>query len=168
MHTLFVREHNRLAEKIAKIHPHLSGEKIYQKARRIVAAQMQVITYKEFLPVLLGPNAILEYKGYQPGVDSSISNEFSTAAFRLGHSLLSPQILRLNKNSKEIKYGHLALRDAFFAPNRIIDEGGIDPLLRGLAKQAYQDLDVLIIDDVRDFLFGQPGEGGFDLASLNI
>lgn len=168
MHTLFVREHNRLAEKIVKKHPNFSGEKIYQKARSIVAAQIQVITYNEFLPVLLGPNAISNFKGYQPDIDSSISNEFATAAFRLGHSLLSPQILRLNKNNKEIKYGHLALRDAFFDPNRISDEGGIDPLLRGLAKQPCQNLDTLIIDDVRNFLFGQPGEGGFDLASLNI
>ena len=168
MHTLFVREHNRLAEKIAKKHPNFSDEKIYQGARRIVAAQIQVITYNEFLPVLLGQNKLSRYKGYQPDIDSSISNEFATAAFRLGHSLLSPQILRLNKRNKEIKYGHLALRDAFFGPKRIIDEGGIDPLLRGLAKQPCQNLDIFIIDDVRNFLFGQPGEGGFDLASLNI
>jgi len=50
----------------------------------------------------------------------------------------------------------------------IIDEGGIEPLLRGLANQLSQRVDVFIIDEVRNFLFGQPGSGGFDLASLNI
>ena len=100
--------------------------------------------------------------------NATIANEFSTAAYRLGHSLLSPQLLRLNKKGKEIKHGHLALRDAFFSPNRIINEGGIEPLLRGLVSQPCQDLDELIIDDVRNFLFGQPGQGGFDVASLNI
>ncbi|MGI9533348.1 MAG: peroxidase family protein, partial [Thermodesulfobacteriota bacterium] len=50
----------------------------------------------------------------------------------------------------------------------IIDEGGIEPLLRGLANQECQKIDIKIIDDVRNFLFGPPGSGGFDLASLNI
>ncbi len=168
MHTLFVREHNRLAEKITQKNADLSGDEVYEQARRIVAAQMQVITYQEFLPVLLGRNALSRYRGYKPEVDATISNEFSTAAYRLGHSLLSPKILRLDENGNEVAQGHLALREAFFAPHRIIDEGGIEPILRGLAAQTCQHLDNLIIDDVRNFLFGQPGDGGFDLASLNI
>ncbi len=168
MHTLFVREHNRLARKLKKEYRHLNGDVIYEHARRIVAAQMQVITYKEFLPVLLGSNALAPYKGYKPEVDASISNEFSTAAYRLGHSLLSPQILRLNKKGKEIRHGHLSLRNAFFAPHRLVEEGNIAPILRGLAKQPCQDLDIFVIDDVRNFLFRVSGDNGFDLASLNI
>ena len=168
MHTLFVREHNRLAKKIRKSNRYLSGEEIYQRARKLVAAEMQMVTYNEFLPVLIGPKALKRYRGYKPHVNATIANEFSTAAYRLGHSLLSPQLLRLNKKGMEINHGHLALRDAFFSPSRIIDEGGIEPLLRGLVRQPCQDLDELIIDDVRNFLFGQPGQGGFDLASLNI
>ncbi len=168
MHTLFVREHNRLAKQIKEKNHHLSGDEIYQQARRIVAAQMQVITYKEFLPVLLGKNAIPKYKGYNSEVDARISNEFSTAAYRLGHSLLSPRIMRLNRNGKETRHGHISLREAFFAPQLLTEQGNIGPILRGLASQACQDLDILVIDDVRNFLFGQPGQGGFDLASLNI
>ncbi len=45
---------------------------------------------------------------------------------------------------------------------------GIEPYLRGMAKQKAQELDNQIVDDVRNFLFGPPGAGGFDLASLNI
>lgn len=47
-------------------------------------------------------------------------------------------------------------------------EDGIEPLLRGLAAQACQRIDTELVDDVRNFLFGPPGSGGFDLASLNI
>jgi peroxidase len=61
----------------------------------------------------------------------------------------------------------LALRDSFFNPD-LITTGGVDNLLLGLASQAAQEVDTLVIDDVRNFLFGQPGAGGFDLVSLNI
>ena len=131
-------------------------------------AEIQVITYREFLPALLGPGALRPYTGYNPSVDASISNEFSTASYRFGHSALSPTLLCVDRNGNEIAQGHLPLRDAFFNPSRITDEGGIEPLLRGLAAQERQAVDAFVVDDVRNFLFGPPGSGGFDLASLNI
>lgn len=167
MHTLFVREHNRIAALIAERLPEWSGEQIYQAARAEVGALMQSITYREFLPLLLGPTALSPYQGYDPDVDASIANSFSTGAYRLGHSLLSTRIKRLGPDGETIAEGDLALRDAFFNP-AALSATGIDPVLRGLAAQACQDLDVYVVDDVRNFLFGLPGAGGFDLASLNI
>ena len=168
MHTLFVREHNRLAAEIAANDPLLTGEEIYQEARRIVGALMQVITYNEFLPALLGPNAIPAYREYFWNVSPAILNEFSTAIYRFGHSALSATLLRLDATLSPIPEGNLALRDAFFRPDRIVNEGGIEPLLRGLASQACSSIDTELVDDVRNFLFGPPGAGGFDLASLNM
>ena len=168
MHTLFVREHNRLAEEIAEKRPNFSGERIYQEARKIVGAQMQVITYREFLPALLGPRPLPRYRGYKKNVDPSIVNVFSTAAFRFGHSALSSTLLRIDSDGNEISEGNISLSDAFFTPETVIDEGGIEPILRGLVNQLHQKIDSMIIDDVRNFLFGPPGAGGFDLASLNI
>lgn len=168
MHTLFVREHNRLAALIAAREPGYTGEQIYQSARRIVGAQMQAITYNEFLPILLGPGAIAPYAGYDPAVDASICNIFSTAIYRFGHSALSPTLLRLDASNNVIAEGNLPLRNAFFAPHRILEEGGIEPLLRGLSKQVHENIDTFIIDDVRNMLFGPPGAGGLDLAAMNI
>ncbi len=168
MHVLFVREHNRLAQEIAANDPTLSGEEIYQEARRIVGALMQVITYNEFLPALLGPNALRRYRHYRFFVSPAITNEFSTAIYRFGHSALSATLLRLDATGDLIPEGHLPLRDAFFRPDRLVNEGGIEPILRGLAAQACAPIDTELVDDVRDFLFGPPGSGGFDLASLNI
>ncbi len=168
MHTLFVREHNRLVQEMAENNPDLSGEQLYQQARTMVIGIMQVITYQEFLPALLGPDALPDYQGYDRRVDSRISNEFSTASYRMGHSLLPPVLLRLNGNMAESRFGHLSLADAFFSPARLAEEGGIEPLLRGLAQQLCQDFDIYVIDEVRNFLFGLPGSGGFDLVSLNI
>ncbi len=168
LHTLFVREHNRLAAKIAARKPSLTGEQIYQRARKQVIAILQAITYNEFIPALLGEGALKPYRGYKPKLNAAIMNEFSTAAFRLGHTLVSPTLLRLDASGHEIPAGHLPVRNAFFAPHRIIAEGGIEPILRGLASQKCQELDVYIVADLRNFLFGAPGQGGFDLASLNI
>lgn len=168
MHTLFVREHNRLADKIAGSNPDMDGEAIYQRARQLVGAQMQHITYNEFLPALLGDRALRPYMGYRSQVNASIANVFSTAVYRFGHSALSPQLLRLDADGEESEFGHLPLRNAFFSPQRLLEEGGIEPVLRGLAAQPHQRIDAMIIDDVRNFLFGPPGAGGFDLAALNI
>ncbi|MCH7950628.1 MAG: peroxiredoxin [Candidatus Dadabacteria bacterium] len=168
MHTLFVREHNRYVEELAAERPGLSGDRLYERGRRFVGALMQAITYNEFLPALLGEGAIPAYNGYNPNVNASIANIFSAAAYRFGHSMLNPEILRLDQNLNVIPEGNLPLRDAFFTPETITDEGGIDPILRGLAKQIAQRVDPFIIDAVRNFLFGPPGSGGLDLAALNI
>jgi hypothetical protein len=168
MHTLFVREHNRLAGGLRRQFRDWTGDRIYEAARALVGAEMQAITYEEFLPALLGPHALAPYDGYDPGVDASIANLFSVACYRFGHSMLSSRLLRLDSRNREIAEGHLALREAFFAPWRITEEGGIAPLLRGLAAQPAERIDPYVVDDVRSFLFGTPGAGGLDLAALNI
>ena len=163
LHTLFVREHNRLAEAIASENSWLNGHEIYELARKIVGAQMQVITYNEFLPLLLGPDAIGPYGGYDPATDPTIANEFSTAAYRFGHSMLSPSILLVNQMGEE----EIALREAFFNPQLITDQR-ISGLLRGLAHQQAQEVDLQLVDGVRNLMFAGPGGPGQDLAALNI
>lgn len=169
MHTLFVREHNRLVGELAQQHPDWDGEHLYQAARRLVGGMLQHITYREFLPALLGDYGPRPYSGYRPQVDGGIANMFSGAAYRFGHSALSPTLLRVNAFGDSIPEGDLALRDAFFAaPRLLVNSEDLDPFLRGLATQTCQTVDVKIINDVRNFLFGNPQAGGFDLASLNI
>jgi len=168
MHTLFMREHNRLADMIHALAPSLSDEEIYQAARRIVGAELQSITYNEFLPVLLGRRALSPYRGYDPSVNPGISSLFSTASYRFGHSGLSPNLQRLDSSLRPIPIGPLPLRNAFFNPAELDRQGGIEPILRGLAHQRMQEIDPYIVDDVRNFLFGPPGSGGFDLPSLNL
>lgn len=167
MHTIWVREHNRIVDQLSAQNPSLSDQELYDQGRSIVAAEIQAITYNEFLPALLGPNAPTAYAGYDSTVDPGVTNEFSTAAYRFGHSLLSPQLQRIGSNDQPIKEGAIDLKDAFFNPSALIATG-VDPILRGASTQLAQELDVHVIDDVRNFLFGQPGAGGLDLPSLNI
>ena len=65
-------------------------------------------------------------------------------------------------------FGSVDLRDAFFNPTILKDEGGVSPFFRGLAAQEHQMVDPLIMDDIRNFLFGPPGAGGIDLLSINV
>ena len=164
MHTLFVREHNFWADQLLPILGPGHGDLIYEVSRAIVAAEMQAITYREFLPLLLGPRALSRYRGYREAVDPGISNLFATAAYRVGHTMLSSEIQTRDAAGTITP---LSLTEAFFNPQEITSNG-IDHILRGLAGQVCQEIDHLVIDEVRNFLFAQPGATGFDLASLNI
>ncbi|XP_029163989.1 peroxidasin homolog [Nylanderia fulva] len=173
MHTIWLREHNRLARALREMNPHWNGEKLYQEARRIVGAEMQHITYQHWLPRVFGPTIndfVSSYRGYDPSVDASISNVFATAALRFGHSLIQPRLERLNASYQSIPQGPLDLRDAFFAPWRLVDEGGIDPLIRGMyataakLKLPEQNLNV----ELTEQLFRSAHAVALDLAAMNI
>lgn len=169
MHTLWVREHNRLAAVLEVEFPGNTGDEIFELTRRLVIAKLQMITFEEWVPAFLGPNAIPAYTGYDPTLNASVYNEFSAAAFRLGHSMLNDQLWRLDANGDEIADGHVNLASAFFtAPMLLTTETSLDPILRGLAAQRHQAMDVKVTNSLRNFLFGAPGDGGLDLASLNI
>jgi len=166
IHALFVREHNQIAAAIAAANHSLTDEKIFQMTRRIVAGELQVITYREFLPALLGPNALRPYAGYKDDVNSGIATEFSAAAYRIGHTLVNDDVEFLDNEGNPIREV-LDLDDAFFNPDPL-KETGPDPILKYLATDNAQSVDTKIVSDLRNFLFGAPGAGGFDLASLNI
>jgi hypothetical protein len=157
IHTVFVREHNRLCDLIISAYPNLEEEIIFQRARKIVISIMQKITFEEFLPVIFGTNNLPAYRGYNSNLNPGINTEFSTIGFRLGHSMLSSKIGE-----------SLSLKDAFFNPS-YVKENGIDQLLLDASKAKMKKIDHQIIDDVRNFLFGPPTATILhDLATLNI
>ena len=177
-HTLFVREHNRIAEeignRIAQGDEALinlqeesgleTGDFIYESARKVVGAEIQYITYNEYLPLLLGDSLLEDYSGYDSSVNPNISLEFANVSFRLGHSQLSNEIQRVAADGATVE--SIALSDAFFDPQEIKDNG-VNSLLFGLPTQVAQEVDNLLVDGVRNFLF-DAGTGGFDLAAVNI
>ena len=166
LHTLFVREHNLICDELVASDTGLSDEGLYQLARKIVSGKLQSIVYNEWLPTL---NIQLpNYTGYSPQVVPAITNVFSGAAFRLGHTLINSNIIRMQNNGDLVPTGNIALKDAFFNPLSIQLGGGIESYVKGMATQVQQDFDCKVVGDVRNFLFGDPSAGGLDLAAINI
>ncbi|AXN41062.1 peroxidase family protein [Peribacillus butanolivorans] len=146
LHTLFVREHNRLANEMVSTNPNLSDEAIYQRVRKIVGAQIQVITYNEFLPALLGSNFPSGSEAYDSNGNATISEIFSVVGFRFGHSMLSPYFDLLYDNGDR----RLILQRNSFFNIDVIKRDGLNPIFRGLVSQVMQEIDEKVIDDIRN------------------
>jgi hypothetical protein len=186
LQTLFVRNHNRIASELQKEHPDWSDEQLYQEARKLNIAEYQEITYNYYLPDLLGRNALSKYTGYNPSVNPAIATEFSTVAFRFGHSLLSSNIERQDNNGQDVlphdpAGASISLATDFFDPNILNPAGAVDPLtghistdidaiLKGDADGNSEADDLLAINDVRDLLFANGGltDNGQDLIARDV
>ncbi|MBI5916706.1 MAG: T9SS type A sorting domain-containing protein [Bacteroidetes bacterium] len=166
IHTLFVREHNRLCDELAVDHPNWTDEQFYQHARKLVGGEIEAIVYEEWLPTL-GMD-VPEYDGYKASVNPGIMNVFSGAAFRYGHTTINSLLVRMDNDGQYMPQGDILLRDAIFNPTATMEVGGVEPYLIGMATVVQQDFDCKVVDDLRNFLFGPPGAGGIDLASVNI
>lgn len=166
LHVLFIREHNRLAEDIAERNPDWNDEDIYQLARKLVAAQIQAITYEEFLPSL--GVTLVPYSGYNSSINPQVTSSFATVAFRMGHSQTGDVFLRLDENREPIENGVMDLFDGFWTTRPVTEEGGIAPILRGVAAQTQAANDIYYGEDLRNHLFGMPGAGGMDLCAIDI
>jgi peroxidase len=167
LHTLFLREHNKISDRLLS-EGFKNDEEIYQRARKEVGAIIEAITYQEFLPalgVVLSP-----YSGYRPSVRPDIANTFATAAYRIGHTMVADDILLRDNNCVDVGPGELDLASAFWNPQLVV-QYTIDPFLKGLAAHTQYETDIKINSDLRNLLFGSPNSSvrfGIDLASLNI
>jgi hypothetical protein len=153
--TLFVREHNYQASLLAKEHPTWTDQQLYEGARQIVIGEIQSITYNEWLPALMGNNALTPYTGYDPTVDASIDDEFASAAFRL-HTLLDDDVQFLNNNGSvntSIENGDLPLDQDFFQPAIVALPGEVAANLKYLASDNAQEVDEQTVDGLRNALF---------------
>ncbi|MEP7376678.1 MAG: peroxidase family protein [Chitinophagaceae bacterium] len=165
--TLFVREHNRICDRLLS-EGQRDDEQIYQMARKEVGALIQAITYQEFLPAL--GITLRPYPGYRADTRPDITNTFATAAYRLGHTMVSDDVLLIDKDCNEAGPGEMDLISVFWNPQLVADYG-IDVFLKGSASHDQYETDTKINSVLRNFLFGNPNDPvrfGIDLGSLNI
>lgn len=161
LHTLYVRDHNRMAIELGKLNPHWDDEKIYQETRHITAAIVQHITLNEFLPLLVGEELVHRYNlteepdgywnGYDPYVHTSPAQGFTTAAFRMGHTFIQGMVRRYNKYHEFL--GEDMLRNLLRQPFIVYEPGKLDELAGGLINTPAQTYDPFITEEVSGHLF---------------
>merc|ERR1712142_95210 len=172
LHTIWFREHNRLARALREINPHWSGDTLYQEARKINGALHQLVHFREYVPKIIGQRGLEmmgNYTGFNKEVNPTISNMFSTVAFRFGHVTIMPDFRRLDENFEEL-YPTVFLHDVFFQSWRVIRQGGTAPIIRGLIFRGAKMPDPLHMmqQELRERLFELQNRVALDLASLNI
>ncbi|KAH8248259.1 hypothetical protein KR038_009704 [Drosophila bunnanda] len=173
---LLAREHNRVADALNQLNPAATDEWLFQEARRIVIAEMQHITYSEFLPIIIGPQQMKRFRlvpldqgysrDYNIEVNPAITNEFSGAAYRMGHSSVD------GKFHIRQEQGHIDevvnIPDVMFNPSRMRKREFYDDMLRTLYSQPMQQVDSSISQGLSRFLFRGDNPFGLDLAAINI
>jgi peroxidase len=161
--TLFMREHNFWVAQLAAGNPQWTGDQLYNMAKAITTAEYQNIIYKEYLPVLIGP-VLPPYTGYHPRINAQVMQEFSTAAFRVGHSEVSETQEGLD-NQGNVTFTE-SLAQAFFNTPAEDEANGFNPLLRGISADFSEATDVYTFPILRNLLFAGLVGGGVDQIDL--
>lgn len=177
--TLFLREHNRLAGELSRFNPSWNDERLFNEARKILIAEYHNIIYNEYLPQVVGWNTAAQFgilpntngqytSDYDTNVDPSVSNEFATAAFRFGHTLVRSTMGRFDRNNL-IQSNTLNLSDTMFKAGEAYNQqaGGIESIFRSLINDPPSRFDLSIADTLQNHLF-ESGNSVFDLAALNL
>jgi len=176
MHTVWLREHNRVAGELKKINKKWNAETVFQEARKIVIAEWQHIIYNEWLPITLGFEYMTTFNllpltsgytlDYDETIDPRINNEFAANAFRFGHSLIPSHVPENDPRGKNVSSRDLK---NFFNNPSIVNQGFIDNTIRGNTQEKVPAWDPTFTEDIVNHLFERlPGEGGLDLTAINI
>ncbi|XP_017466448.1 PREDICTED: peroxidase-like [Rhagoletis zephyria] len=182
LHTIIVREHNRIARELEQLNPHFSDKRLFQEARKINIAQYQKITFYDWLPLLIGSSYAYdknllyhitknEYAyDYDPAVNAAPYAEFAAAAFRYPHNQI-PGWFSLISSRRNFNQT-MRLSDHFERPenlNLLWDNDNFDSLIRGLTTQLQKRPDSNIDKEIKHF-FDRKGfeEFGADLKAIDI
>lgn len=150
-HTLFLREHNRLADEVsgacADLGVACSGDFVFNATRRLVTAQTQRIVYGELLPAFLGTAdlaSLLPDPSLLADVHGAI-NEATTAALRVGHSQVPNSLVTIDPagQRREVPLDQCFFRDCLAGVP-------LDDILRGAAAQAAAPVDTVFAEALRD------------------
>ncbi|KAK6741023.1 hypothetical protein RB195_009088 [Necator americanus] len=170
---ILYRWHNILAGRLQKENSTWTDEELFQGARRWLIATLQKIIFYDFLPALLDTE-VKPYTKYMPHVPPGISHAFAAAAFRYPHSIVPPaMILRKNVDHCEFReevggFPALRLCQNWWNAQDIVQEYSVDEIILGMASQITEADDLIIVEDLRDYIFGPMHFTRLDVVASSI
>ncbi|WP_223511138.1 peroxidase family protein [Pseudomonas sp. GL-B-19] len=147
---------------------HWNGERLFQAAKFGTEMQYQHLVFEEFARTIQ-PNIdpfLGEHQNYQTEINPAIVAEFAHAVYRLGHSMLTETIDRLDPNfvSSDVGLIQAFLNPLAFAASGPTPEQAAGAIVRGVTRQVGNEIDEFVTEAVRNNLLGLP----LDLPALNI
>jgi Ca2+-binding RTX toxin-like protein len=152
------------------------GDRIFQAARFATEMQYQHLVFEEFARKV--QPAVNVFAGIETSEDAAIVAEFAHVVYRFGHSMLTETVDRIDANGNVVDADpntlgdqQIGLIEAFLNPleyasrESAIDHGvAAAEIVRGMTRQAGNELDEFVTGALRNNLVGLP----LDLAAINI
>ncbi len=155
-----------------------NGERLFQAAKFGTEMQYQHLVFEEFartvqprVDLFFAPTQV-----YDVDLDASIVAEFAHTVYRFGHSMLTETVDRFDIDFNVIKdpasandQQQLGLIAAFlnplaYAASGVTPEDATSAIVRGVTRQAGNEIDEFVTEALRNNLLGLP----LDLPAINI
>lgn len=164
---LFLREHNRLCDVVKKADPSLSDEEIFQTARNYVIGLVQHISMDHYLPNLFGKELFEKYlghKGYNASENPSITTEFSSTAYRIGHPYIPSNYKAVDNDGRTIE--KINLLKLLVCNPSTLSYLRVNSILKGMAFTLAKQRTLDYVDELRNIPPEVMGKN-FDLFAQN-
>ena len=188
VHFIFHAEHNRLVEYLKEVvlasndpafvsqwqlpDGSWNGERLFQAARFATEMQYQHLVFEEFARKIQ-PNIdvfLPEGQNYETPINPAIVAEFAHVVYRFGHSMLTETVDRFDPNFNAVggdeQIGLIAafLNPLEFSNSGVDDVAAASAIIRGVTRQAGNEIDEFVTEALRNNLLGLP----LDLPAINI
>ncbi|NUU38985.1 peroxidase family protein [Pseudomonas sp. C2B4] len=155
-----------------------NGERLFQAAKFGTEMQYQHLVFEEFARTIQ-PRVDLFFaptQVYDVDLDASIVAEFAHTVYRFGHSMLTETVDRYDVNFDVIgdpnsadpdqQLGLIAafLNPLAYAASGLTPEDATSAIVRGVTRQAGNEIDEFVTEALRNNLLGLP----LDLPAINI
>uniref|UniRef100_A0A7E4VZX5 Chorion peroxidase n=1 Tax=Panagrellus redivivus TaxID=6233 RepID=A0A7E4VZX5_PANRE len=176
MHTVWIRQHNRIAKRLGAINKKWNDDQLFQEARRLTIAQMQHITYTEFLPLLVGRESWKRYglspkeasladkDPYSLNTDPTALNAYASVVGQFFWTMFDSKVQQYNSHGNGVL--KQAMSDVFFDSSSVVFGDRMTGILRYLVRENPPQPGVRISEELRERLFKGHSNFGLDLAAL--